>query len=90
VDELTEFDDSAGMPNRTRAARPERARGARAMDGASQSHPLRQLINHELAQWRSGWRGNPLVFRGEVQRLRESRWPVAKLQHGDLVALGRR
>jgi hypothetical protein len=37
VDELTEFDDPAGEPDRTRVARPERKRGARGMDGPSQS-----------------------------------------------------
>ena len=50
MDELTEFDDPAGEPDRTRVARPEHERGARAMDGPSQSHPLRYFIDHELAQ----------------------------------------
>jgi len=48
VDELTEVDDPAGQPDRTRAARPERERGARAMDGPSRSHPLRHLAVPEV------------------------------------------
>ncbi len=60
MDELTEFDDPAGEPDRTRAARPERRRGARARDGPSQSHPLRQCPDGELAQRQLRPLRNPL------------------------------
>ncbi len=40
MDEPTGVDDPAGLPDRTRAARPERQRGARARDGPSPSHSL--------------------------------------------------
>ena len=43
MDEFAEFGDSAGKPNRTRVAHPEHERGARAIDGPIQSHPLRQF-----------------------------------------------
>ena len=49
--------DPAGLPDRTRAARPERRRGARARarDGPSPSHSLRHSLTHSNQYRRSVW-----------------------------------